>query len=48
MEQEEKEMEATAVHTRETPDHHAVDEAVVAPGDEHERGVESLCVGEAR
>ena len=33
-------------------DDHAIDErndddAVVAAGDEHERGVESLCVGEA-
>jgi hypothetical protein len=35
-------------HTNET-DHNETDDkgAVVALGDEHDRGVESLCVGEA-
>lgn len=47
-------MQATGVIDTETAgpvsltDRDRTDEGVVAPGDEHDRGVESLCVGEAR
>ncbi|MGH9093015.1 MAG: hypothetical protein ACRDZR_16805 [Acidimicrobiales bacterium] len=40
-------MEPRIVHDERPAEHDAADEGVVAFGDEHDRGVESLCVGEA-
>lgn len=40
-------MEPRALHDDERRDRDEPDESVVACGDQHDRGVESLCVGEA-
>lgn len=40
-------MEPRTVQVDPTDEHDVTDEDVVAVGDEHDRGVETLCVGEA-